>query len=147
MIRRPPRSTLFPYTTLFRSVMFGRAAAVAAGAVAALQSPLWLGPGKLVPLIGQPRPIGPIPATHAERAGQAGPAAPATVREIGRAHGLTPVTATTPIPPFFFNDTATTEIYPLSLHDALPICDVRSGRGRGGGSRRRVAIAPLARAW
>src|SRR2546422_5475307 len=26
---------------------------------------------------------------------------------------------------FFFNDTATTEIYTLSLHDALPIC--RSG--------------------
>src|SRR2546430_17436241 len=27
---------------------------------------------------------------------------------------------------FFFNDTATTEIYTLSLHDALPICtDVR----------------------
>src|SRR5438094_2619659 len=26
---------------------------------------------------------------------------------------------------FFFNDTATTEIYTLSLHDALPIC----GRG------------------
>src|SRR5256884_6346335 len=23
---------------------------------------------------------------------------------------------------FFFNDTAPTEIYPLSLHDALPIC-------------------------
>src|ERR1039457_7636074 len=29
---------------------------------------------------------------------------------------------------FFFNDTATTEIYTLSLHDALPICD-RSGGG------------------
>src|SRR5256885_13103576 len=28
---------------------------------------------------------------------------------------------------FFFNDTATTEIYTLSLHDALPICD-RLGR-------------------
>src|SRR2546429_2484413 len=28
---------------------------------------------------------------------------------------------------FFFNDTATTEIYTLSLHDALPICD--PGRG------------------
>src|SRR3989339_2117018 len=27
---------------------------------------------------------------------------------------------------FFFNDTATTEIYTLSLHDALPICCVRS---------------------
>src|SRR5256885_4123088 len=25
MIRRPPRSTLFPYTTLFRSVVFGTA--------------------------------------------------------------------------------------------------------------------------
>src|SRR2546429_2658556 len=30
-------------------------------------------------------------------------------------------------PFFFFNDTATTEIYTLSLHDALPIS---SGRGR-----------------
>src|SRR5258707_3525981 len=26
---------------------------------------------------------------------------------------------------FFFNDTATTEIYTLSLHDALPICAIR----------------------
>src|SRR2546422_11736223 len=35
---------------------------------------------------------------------------------------------------FFFNDTATTEIYTLSLHDALPIC-VPAGRPlpRGGG--------------
>src|SRR3712207_9537634 len=37
---------------------------------------------------------------------------------------------------FFFNDTATTEIYTLSLHDALPICprvvpfrDALLGRG------------------
>src|SRR2546425_6295613 len=28
---------------------------------------------------------------------------------------------------FFFNDTATTEIYTLSLHDALPIYDRRHG--------------------
>src|SRR2546422_8163430 len=28
---------------------------------------------------------------------------------------------------FFFNDTATTEIYTLSLHDALPICPGHSG--------------------
>src|SRR6266542_6323016 len=28
---------------------------------------------------------------------------------------------------FFFNDTATTEIYTLSLHDALPISNVRTG--------------------
>src|SRR6266446_9209438 len=29
---------------------------------------------------------------------------------------------------FFFNDTATTEIYTLSLHDALPICSPSSCR-------------------
>src|SRR2546421_9419504 len=28
---------------------------------------------------------------------------------------------------FFFNDTATTEIYTLSLHDALPICVALGG--------------------
>src|SRR3712207_7090554 len=31
---------------------------------------------------------------------------------------------------FFFNDTATTEIYTLSLHDALPILGVSRGHGR-----------------
>src|SRR5438034_8907097 len=69
----------------------------------------------------------------------------------------------------FFNDTATTEIYTLSLHDALPICRdellerVRHGprrlpavlgltvwvfvRGvlRGGGSRRRVDVVRVDR--
>src|SRR3712207_8183811 len=41
---------------------------------------------------------------------------------------------------FFFNDTATTEIYTLSLHDALPICLVRRAVGVGGqlGQRGRV---------
>src|SRR2546430_9784148 len=32
---------------------------------------------------------------------------------------------------FFFNDTATTEIYTLSLHDALPISGVRRNAGIG----------------
>src|SRR5260370_37391431 len=32
-------------------------------------------------------------------------------------------TATFTLPIFFFNDTATTEIYTLSLHDALPISE------------------------
>src|SRR2546422_5994289 len=32
------------------------------------------------------------------------------------------------LPFFFFNDTATTEIYTLSLHDALPICRLKSSR-------------------
>src|SRR2546422_9055789 len=54
---------------------------------------------------------------------------------------------------FFFNDTATTEIYTLSLHDALPICQVsaaapqrpadlragRAGSGSGGPAAPRCA--------
>src|SRR5690242_21669594 len=32
---------------------------------------------------------------------------------------------------FFFNDPATTEIYTLSLHDALPIFDVLSNEEKG----------------
>src|SRR2546422_6967036 len=36
---------------------------------------------------------------------------------------------------FFFNDTATTEIYTLSLHDALPICQRQRVERRGLESR------------
>src|SRR3712207_8560629 len=43
---------------------------------------------------------------------------------------------------FFFNDTATTEIYTLSLHDALPISE--SGRGRARRGRRQLAAAARA---
>src|SRR2546428_4960142 len=45
---------------------------------------------------------------------------------------------------FFFNDTATTEIYTLSLHDALPICRPRAepaGGPRGRGRARRPGPA------
>src|SRR2546430_14068693 len=43
---------------------------------------------------------------------------------------------------FFFNDTATTEIYTLSLHDALPICH-RVGEDAGQlVARGRNAIGP-----
>src|SRR5215210_2953074 len=37
---------------------------------------------------------------------------------------------------FFFNDTATTEIYTLSLHDALPICQADGGDHDSGRSLR-----------
>src|SRR3712207_7951902 len=36
---------------------------------------------------------------------------------------------------FFFNDTATTEIYTLSLHDALPICRPAARRRMIGADR------------
>src|SRR3712207_7371670 len=44
---------------------------------------------------------------------------------------------------FFFNDTATTEIYTLSLHDALPICSTPPGRrpGSSGSSWGRVSAS------
>src|SRR5690349_22541040 len=51
---------------------------------------------------------------------------------------------------FFFTATATTAIYTLSLHDALPICGARRHGGRRGRGRRRprasraVVVATLA---
>src|SRR5260221_13422935 len=52
--------------------------------------------------------------------------------------------ATTAIPLFFFfNDTATTEIYTLSLHDALPIS--RRGCPRGTHVRRKPLANDVAR--
>src|SRR5258708_13479584 len=52
---------------------------------------------------------------------------------------------------FFFNDTATTEIYTLSLHDALPISELRRGRAgtenhaAGAGLAARRAATPVRR--
>src|SRR2546430_3109857 len=43
---------------------------------------------------------------------------------------------------FFFNDTATTEIYTLSLHDALPICPIWAGLMQA-----LVLRAPLSALW
>src|SRR2546430_12255160 len=44
---------------------------------------------------------------------------------------------------FFFNDTATTEIYTLSLHDALPICGgQRVRRAAGDAGLHRTARRP-----
>src|SRR2546427_7798411 len=49
---------------------------------------------------------------------------------------------------FFFNDTATTEIYTLSLHDALPISGPRgSTRARPRSRPRRTGGRVRARAW
>src|SRR2546430_13207867 len=49
---------------------------------------------------------------------------------------------------FFFNDTATTEIYTLSLHDALPICGlqfhaVEGGIAEQGRAERASAVSSL----
>src|SRR5258707_8663735 len=43
---------------------------------------------------------------------------------------------------FFFNDTATTEIYTLSLHDALPILSAKRLRGLPSGRTTLVISTP-----
>src|SRR5690242_20986643 len=47
---------------------------------------------------------------------------------------------------FFFNDPATTEIYTLSLHDALPISSAPGATRRGSGAPPRARTARTARA-
>src|SRR5260221_529126 len=135
MIRRPPRSTLFPYTTLFRSFR-GRCAGRT--------------PGKN--------------ATHAEvatmrnyglknRSTNMAYRCTPTLRlvcvifvfalassatrsqEDRKSTRLNSRHTVISDAVFFFNDTATTEIYTLSLHDALPIfqrpvCWAHSGEKR-----------------
>src|SRR3954468_15576475 len=87
MIRRPPRSTLFPYTTLFRSHR-----AAGSDLRGSLQASTVGGDGAV---------RGTAPDRKSTRLNSS------------------PVEILYAV--FFFNDTATTEIYTLSLHDALPI--------------------------
>src|SRR2546422_5494603 len=47
---------------------------------------------------------------------------------------------------FFFNDTATTEIYTLSLHDALPICQGANRRVQTSAFRTKH-FAPSTNKW
>src|SRR3712207_8634035 len=64
MIRRPPRSTLFPYTTLFRSQRHGPGVQVAGGIDAVRQPHL--------PAGRRPGCVGPSVAAAALRAGERG---------------------------------------------------------------------------
>src|ERR1044072_7019919 len=89
MIRRPPRSTLFPYTTLFRSVgakSLHRSCSSVGGSVVSHRRPKFR---------VRDRKSKRLSLSHTDISSMAF---------------------------FVFNDTATTEIYTLSLHDALPIC-------------------------
>src|SRR5689334_8463534 len=151
MIRPPPRSTLFPYTTLFRSPDHEGAS---------------LDPGQLVELARHPRvvAIGETGLDYHRLSGDLGWQDRKSTR-LNSSHSsisyavfclkkkkriksstaffimhslhtyIQPIVAVMSqqhIISFFFNDTATTEIYTLSLHDALPIS---RPRGRFPGSR------------
>src|SRR3990172_7040347 len=87
MIRRPPRSTLFPYTTLFRSH----------------------------PGVSRRSPRGPSPRSRSRCREWERTLQDRKSTRLNSSHGYISYSV------FFFNDPATPEIYPLSLHDALPI--------------------------
>src|ERR1022692_3296566 len=127
MIRRPPRSTLFPYTTLFRSVITERKKATdlfkhqfenspdrSEEHTSELQSPCNLVCRLLLekkkeecrPLLLQ------YPTSKC---------APDTQQKLRNAQEVLAAHPNMEDVVFFFNDTATTEIYPLSLPDPLPI--------------------------
>src|SRR6476620_1823871 len=122
MIRRPPRSTLFPYTTLFRSSRW-----------------------RSTPPPTRPGMASPKPSRRSEehtselqsrqylvcrlllekkKDEDSGYYRTADVAQWNIDKDSRPVlgnASATSGEFFFFNDTATTEIYTLSLHDALPI--------------------------
>src|ERR1051326_8269999 len=112
MIRRPPRSTLFPYTTLFRSGYGSRRGYDRGLALRDRHNGL---------RCAHPSPIGKSTRLNS--------------RHI-------PFSL---FPFFFFNDTATTEIYTLSLHDALPIWLRQQARLRQGPRASRPAQWPSVR--
>src|SRR5476649_776889 len=132
MILRPPRSTLFPYTTLFRSQGFPTCARVPRTATIPSSiawatrseehtSELQSHSDLVCRLLLEKKKIVVQPDrsdnTWLLRVASTG----LGVRGVHRRADAWLVLLL-----FFFNDTATTEIYTLSLHDALPI----SGRSR-----------------
>src|SRR5260364_421107 len=139
MIRRPPRSTLFPYTTLFRST--GRARTATAPAASRWCSRFPSAPDRKSTRLNSSHQIISYAVFCLKK------------KKNVFCHGnggitdgdnrVVPKQLPVPLnivvgfrlsfrpgddggglfifPFFFFNDTATTEIYTLSLHDALPI--------------------------
>src|SRR5688572_780451 len=175
MIRRPPRSTLFPYTTLFRSGSPSTSAARAArSAPFASRHNAWASSrseehtselqsqSNLVcrlllekkkkkeykdrSSIYANNPILTLSLFTASttRRDNATTLRPCTPHYL---YTLTLLLPSLPSPLFllsiffFFNDTATTEIYTLSLHDALPI-GVAVDLRRAGSAIRSFRVAP-----
>src|SRR6266478_3197036 len=126
MIRRPPRSTLFPYTTLFRPRAglcrthhpVPRLHRHADGRSEEHTSELQSQSNLVCRLLLEKKKsahLNHIPP--APRAGSSPTFPPASYHSPA-----TPASPrATPRHLLFFNDTATPEIYTLSLHDALPI--------------------------
>src|ERR1039458_6796083 len=118
MIRRPPRSTLFPYTTLFRSlgIIFSNRARDSRAGVSAWSDRSEEHTSELQSL----RHL--VCRLLLEKKNKTVQRWTGVPPRVARAHrGATQGIREGRQAQFFFNDTATTEIYTLSLHDALPI--------------------------
>src|SRR2546429_333698 len=132
MIRRPPRSTLFPYTTLFRST------AVSSDGTANRVVTVTIHGTNEVPVIGGVS-TGDVTEDVNVIAGNISTSGALTIDQDGTRLNSCPAQTTTAgiscfdnftlaangawtyTANFFFKDTAPPEIYTLSLHDALPI--------------------------
>src|SRR5690348_2228287 len=157
MMRRPPRSTLFPYTTLFRS---GPSAAITEAWPRRFNvRPLNLRGDRKSTRLNSSHPSisyavfclkkkrdmrigGPDPQVfEALRNGELAPVKPLLsqpdVTDPGKWFGGSDV--------FFFDDAAPSEIYTLSLHDALPIWTVCRYHGGMAPQVQRKAAEPAGR--
>src|SRR6267378_599268 len=135
MIRRPPRSTLFPYTTLFRSGY--RLVRLARGLPQATHPPARSRSEEHTSELQSRRDLvcrlllekkKEQTACQDNHDGETievtdHPLVRETVRDclVEAMDAAVLYEVLQGISVFFFNDTATTEIYTLSLHDALPI--------------------------
>src|SRR5215475_10803022 len=157
MIRRPPRSTLFPYTTLFRSAPGRR---WTAGGRSAGRRPggRWRRSEEHTSELQSRENLVCRLLLEKKKAGDYGWSSIVQTATTIRAASITNFESCSPgfslraisrtanllsrivSFVFFFNDTATTEIYTLSLHDALPISPQRGFRAldhrRAAGNRR-----------
>src|SRR3712207_3691384 len=137
MIRRPPISTLFPYPTLFRSVLAGEreedqqeVAGEHVGEESQRQRE------------GAHDDVGEEFQRDQQRQHVAGdPGGDGLELDVAaedrKSTRLNSSNANISYAVFCLNDTATTDIYTLSLPDALPICTRRRARrGSAGGGRR-----------
>src|SRR5260370_709957 len=144
MIRRPPRSTLFPYTTLFRSVL--SPTEIAGMQASVMGWNIQTTPMKVYFYLVTDTPAVASGTWEDGKSVQPGTRSEEHTSELQSHLNLVcrllleKKKTNTSLPHyfslfFFFNDTATTEIYTLSLHDALPICTVADGDRRYAGIR------------
>src|SRR5215475_5679572 len=128
MIRRPPRSTLFPYTTLFRSALIPTTLFFGASCWSSRRT---RSDRKSTRLNSSHVKISYAVFCLKKKKSQRHPLASKENRDLPCVVGLEldwdrcsrrrRSSGRFGVCFFFFNDTATTEIYTLSLHDALPI--------------------------